>query len=327
MTSLGWQIALAVFGVIGLLSVASLFGPWLLGCVMYSPQDLKRKYDAKWALVTGGSSGIGKSLCMKLAAQGLNIVMAAMPDNTLVTAAEELRAKFPGIEIRAVGVNLGSNDPETYMKPLRDATSDIDINIVFNNAGYMMLSFFHGKSVDTWLANHNCNATAAMVIAHHFIGKLLAMPAKAGKKRGCVVFTSSPANILPTPFSAMYGATKSYVTHLATSLAGEYRADGIDVSVLHPSPVATNFYAGSPATPTLSMFKSTAVGPDAVAEVAIRGVGRNIIVDQGYYGPTFRFLLRLLDFTLMSEIVAASAQGTGEYQFLKAAEKKKQESK
>ena len=46
------------------------------------------------------------------------------------------------------------------------------------------------------------------------------------------------------------------LTHFATSLAGEVRQDGIDVSVLHPSPVATSFYAGAHAMPTLKFFES-----------------------------------------------------------------------
>lgn len=41
-------------------------------------QDLKKKYNAKWAIVTGGSSGIGRAVVDKLAKQGLNVVIAAM---------------------------------------------------------------------------------------------------------------------------------------------------------------------------------------------------------------------------------------------------------
>lgn len=43
-------------------------------------QNLKKKYGAEWALVTGGSTGIGKAICHKLAEQGLNVVVCGLPD-------------------------------------------------------------------------------------------------------------------------------------------------------------------------------------------------------------------------------------------------------
>ena len=91
-----------VFFVVGLLSIGSVLLPWLSNCVLQGPQNLAIKYKAQWALVTGGSSGIGRSLCHKLAAQGLNVVMAAVPDQLLREAAEELAAKFPKIQVRAM---------------------------------------------------------------------------------------------------------------------------------------------------------------------------------------------------------------------------------
>jgi NADP-dependent 3-hydroxy acid dehydrogenase YdfG len=55
---------------------------------------LKKKYDAKWALVTGGSSGLGKALSEKLAQQGLNVVIAALGDDLLKNTTAELKAKY-----------------------------------------------------------------------------------------------------------------------------------------------------------------------------------------------------------------------------------------
>lgn len=313
-----------MLALLGLLSLGSVLGPWLLTFITYSPQNLKTKYRATWALVTGGSSGIGRSLARKLAAQGLNVVIAAMPDKMLVDAANELRKDFPNIQVRAVGVNLAAADPEVYMAPLRAATDDIPVQIVFSNAGYMVGAFFTSEELPRWLANHHCNATASVAIAHHYLRKLRALPMPEGSngKKGCLVFTSSPANIMPTPFSAMYGATKAHVTHLATSLAAELGPDGIDVAALHPSPTATQFYASSPAMPTLTMFKNTAVGPDAVAEVAIRGVGRSIVIDQGYYPTVCRVATRILDFTLMAELVAANITNVKDYKWMKEHEAK-----
>jgi len=58
---------------------------------VWKPQDLKKKYNAKWAMVSGGSSGLGRALVQKLANQGLNIVIVALDDDLLKKTGEELK--------------------------------------------------------------------------------------------------------------------------------------------------------------------------------------------------------------------------------------------
>lgn len=312
--ALGAVIALAVAG---FLSLATLLVPWLLTFCTYRKQNLKKKYAAEWALVTGGSSGIGKSLCHKLAAQGLNLVVAAVPDKMFDATIKELKAAYPAVEIRQVTVDLSASDATKYMQPLEAATKDILVQIIFSNAGYMVTGFFTSTPVEKLLANHHCNATAGMVIAHHFARRM-----REAKARGCIVFTSSPANIIPSPFSVLYGCTKSYVTHMASSLACELGPEGIDVSVCHPSPVATNFYNGAHAMPTLNLFKGTAKGPDVVADVMLRGVGRTVFIDQGYYPIVMRLLGRIVEIASLTDLLKSIAHTIEDYRFLKAEEAK-----
>lgn len=66
------------------------------------PVDLKKKYKAKWALVTGAGTGIGKSLAEAMAAQGLNVVLVSLPDKFLDETTEELRKAYPQLEFRAI---------------------------------------------------------------------------------------------------------------------------------------------------------------------------------------------------------------------------------
>ena len=268
--------ALAAAALVGVLSVGSWLLPWLLTFATFSATRFKARYArCEWAVVTGGSSGIGFALCKKLAAQGINVVVLAVPDALLAKAAAELQAAFPGVQVRAVGADLGK-DASTYLPAVAAATADIHVSLLFNNAGYIVTGFFAETPLDKWLANAQCNAMAAVAITHLFVGRM-----RAAGLKGAVAFTSSPANIIPSPFSTLYGATKAMVTHFASSLACELGPEGIDVAVMHPSPVATRFYAGTHALPTLKMFQSTATGPDAVAEVLLRGIGRTVIIDQG----------------------------------------------
>ncbi len=71
-----------------------------LYCFLRGPVNLKDKYKAQWALVTGAGSGIGKSLSETLALQGLNVVLVSLPMKDLDETYETLKAQFPKQEFR-----------------------------------------------------------------------------------------------------------------------------------------------------------------------------------------------------------------------------------
>ena len=57
--------------------------------------DLKKKYDATWALMTGAGTGIGKAIAFKLARQGLNVVVVSLDDDYLKATMKQLKENFP----------------------------------------------------------------------------------------------------------------------------------------------------------------------------------------------------------------------------------------
>ena len=197
--------------------------------------DLKKRYNAKWALVTGGGSGIGKSLCFKLASQGLNVVIVSLDDDFLKQTLKEIKEKYPDLEFRAVGCTFSPG--QEYMKKIIDATKDITVQIIFNNAGFIVTGFMDQAPIGKSLANIECNATAGVNVTQHFLSKLVTQ-----KLKGCIVFTSSVSAYTPTPFASMYAATKAFVSQFACSLHIETKSLGIDICAVHPSPVASNFF-------------------------------------------------------------------------------------
>lgn len=121
---------------------AVVFGTYWLPKIIVSlmpTQNLKKKYGAEWALVTGSSSGIGKSLAVKLAQQGVNVVLVALQEQLLDDTFAELQSQFKAIKFIKVGVNLGTPG---YLDKIAEATKDIDVQLVFNNAGFMLTGFF-----------------------------------------------------------------------------------------------------------------------------------------------------------------------------------------
>jgi hypothetical protein len=117
---------------------------------------------------------------------------------------------------------------------------------------------------------------------------------QAAGLRGCVIYTSSPAGFMATPFTSMYGSTKAFVTALATCIAGEVKSDGIDVMAFHPSPVNSNFAAGvSHKIGMMDLCMAGATTPDTIAGAMLESVGRTVIRDQGWYSIGLRIVLKV----------------------------------
>jgi short-subunit dehydrogenase len=246
-------------------------------------------------------AGIGKSLARKLASQGISVVLVALDDPLLAAATAEIAAEFPGVAVRAVGADLGAPGAP-YVEKVAAATSDITIQCMFLNAGYMVTGFFESTTLATQLANLECNAVSAVALSHLLLRRLVA----AGKP-GCIVLTSSAAAAIASPFTALYAATKAFVSSFGASLAVEARHRGVDVLVFHPSPVASRFYDKAARLDVLDFFKGVAVHPDALPPLVFGAIGRTGWRDIGSTALGFRLLMKLVDYNLMASLTALAA--------------------
>mmetsp|Transcript_26545 Transcript_26545/g.76422 ORF Transcript_26545/g.76422 Transcript_26545/m.76422 type:complete len:319 (-) Transcript_26545:221-1177(-) len=289
----------------------------VLTCVvprLLGPQDLKAKYGASWALVTGGSSGIGKELVRKLLSQELNVVIVARDEPVFNDTIKELKALFPKQKVQQVKANL-SDSTFAWMDDVKAATKDIDVQLVFNNAGYIVTGFFEHHPIETHMANFHCNLSANVVLTHHFYSEMLTKGLK-----GCIVFTSSSAGFIPNPFAVMYGCTKAGISELAASLAVEGKARGIDVHAVHPSPVNSRFTAGGGNNvkvhkiSALDMAYKFASGPEALPDQIFSAIGRSpVMCDLGGTSVGMRLVVHFLGYNLMTYLFALGAPFMPDY--------------
>jgi short-subunit dehydrogenase len=274
--------------------------------LLAGPINVKKKYNAEWALVTGAGTGIGKSLAETMALQGLNVVLVSLPDKFLDETTASLKAQFPKQQFRAVPAVF---DHKTdYMPAIIKATEDIDIAVVFNNAGYIVTGFFDHSSLDAQLANVECNATSTVKITHHFLKKMLEK-----KLKGCFIFTSSVSGYIPNPFAVMYGATKAFVSQFASSLAIEVRSSGIDVLAVHPSPVASNFFDKAHKLDSLEMAKQSAVAPNSIPSKMLSCLGRCHLGDMGSMAVGVRIFTALVPYDFLTGVFAFFAPYMGDF--------------
>ncbi|EGG14203.1 hypothetical protein DFA_11972 [Cavenderia fasciculata] len=287
---------------VGIITFASYLIPILLAAFKWQPQDLKKKYNAKWALVSGSSSGIGRSVAKKLAQQGLNVVLVALEDEALKGTVKSLKQEFPSLEFRGVGVDLGRvDDTYSYLDIIAKATNDIDVQILVNNAGYIQLSAFFRAPLNKQIANLECNMMSHVKLTHHFVSKMIEK-----KLKGCVTFTSSQAAFFPAPSCSTYGGGKSFLSAFATSLSIECYNYGIDVFCLMSGPIRTNFYDKAPKLSAFKFFHAISDTPDSAADLILSGVGRITWRDSSLFTVATRLLTKIVDMNLL---VAGIARG------------------
>lgn len=312
-----WSVFSYVCGWIGLLSILTyLLAIAIQQIAMRMPQNLQRKYKTNWALVTGSSSGIGKAIAEKLAEQGVSVVLVALDDKVLADTFEELKAKYASVEFRKVGVNLAAKD-YAYMAPIIEATKDVAVGLVFNNAGYIHTGLFADTDLERLRCNMECNAGCAVPITHHFLRLMI-----SNKRKGLITFTSSASCYLPGPTATMYSPTKAFLTNFASTIAAENHDVGIDVVVIHPSPVNTNFYKNEgPQLDSLKTAQKAAASPMNVANQIFAAAGRLTVWDQGATCALFRVINKVIDFQIFTEVITRFAFVNGDHKKLIKASK------
>lgn len=192
--------------------------------------DFKARYGG-WALVTGASAGLGEQFALQLAAAGLPVVLVARRADRLEALAARIR-KEHGVEALVVGDDL--SDPAATER-IAAAVGTREVGVLVANAGFGFSGpFVEGDAAeDARMVALNCAAVVAQ--AHRFVPPMLA------RGRGAVVVVASLAAFQPTPWFAVYGATKAFDLAFAEALRSELRGSGVDVIALCPGSTKTEF--------------------------------------------------------------------------------------
>ena len=191
-------------------------------------ETLKAKYGP-WALIAGGSEGIGEMFARDLAAAGINLVLVARRAEPL----QKLAADLP-VEVRIVTVDLTS---ETMLDDIREQTDDIDVGLLIYNAGVdNRASDVLDRSMRSLRWSIDLSVIGQTVLAHHFGGKMRA------RGRGGIILVGSLLAYAGGGGMSVYAAAKAYSHTFAKGLWHELRPHGVDVLGLVVSATKTPAY-------------------------------------------------------------------------------------
>ncbi|WP_427921821.1 SDR family NAD(P)-dependent oxidoreductase [Streptomyces sp. cg40] len=190
--------------------------------------DFLRQYGPV-ALVTGASSGIGRSFATELAGRGFDVVLVARRLDRLKELADTLRDEH-GVEVTVVPSDLAE---PTAAGEILDAVAGLDIGLLVSNAGFGVKGAFEEGEAETLSSMLMVNCEAPTRLAHGLAPRL------KQRGRGGVIFTSSVEGLMGCPYSAGYSATKAYVVALGEALWAEFGPSGVDVLTLCPGATDT----------------------------------------------------------------------------------------
>uniref|UniRef100_A0A182SKS9 Steroid dehydrogenase n=1 Tax=Anopheles maculatus TaxID=74869 RepID=A0A182SKS9_9DIPT len=194
--------------------------------------SLPKKYGP-WAVITGSSDGIGKGYANYLASQGIKVMLIARNEAKLKRVAEEIVAKH-GTETKILVADFSQGE-HIYEKLERELSS-LDIGILVNNVGVINEKPIQLDRMEKRLLWDliNINVGAATLLCN------IALPAMKKRKRGLIINISSLSSLAPTPYLAVYAASKAYMTSFSLALREEVTPYGIECQTVSPGYVHTS---------------------------------------------------------------------------------------
>jgi short-subunit dehydrogenase len=239
-----------------------------------------RKDEKSYALITGASAGLGRSIATELARRGHNLVLVALPETELDDLCYKLTEEH-GISAHCLEADMAQHDAHLA---IREFTSlkGITINILINNVGIGYggeIGTYSDKAISEMIF---LNLSCATFLTNIYIDELKLFP------ESFILNIGSFSGFLPLPYKSIYAASKAYIYHFSMSVGEELHNTGVSVSVAMPGPVKTNHRVRKRISVSGNGARITALEADDAAKEIIRQMFRKkrVIIP----GRSYRFL-------------------------------------
>ena len=184
-----------------------------------------------FAVVTGGSSGIGLELARQFATNGYDVLLSAEDAAEL----QQARAQLTG-QAGSITTHASDLATEQGVDSLHAAIGGREVDALAVNAGVGLGGRFEETELQRELKMIDLNVRGAVQLTK-LVGR-----AMVRRGQGRILLTSSIAGSMPDPFEAVYGSTKVFLRWFGQALREEWKEKGVTVTVLQPSTTETNFF-------------------------------------------------------------------------------------
>lgn len=251
--------------------IAYKFGNFAYGLVkpcLRCGANLKKRYGAGYAVVTGATGGLGLGYAQEFARRGINVLLVSRTESKLKACQADLKKKYPGVEVDYVTADFSNLGPDVLTR-LQEKFDSLQIACLVNNCG---ISYHHAErlaDIDDALVDRliEINVRSLTLITR------LILPQMMARKQGDIINVTSADGTMQTgaPFYAVYSGTKGYVALFSKSLAHENKGTGVHVQCHVPYYVATAMSKQKPSWPLVPT-------PKAWARSAVNCIGESACV-------------------------------------------------
>ncbi|MBA9078241.1 SDR family NAD(P)-dependent oxidoreductase [Rufibacter quisquiliarum] len=189
---------------------------------------------SNYALITGGTVGIGYELANLFAQNGYHLILVARDQTELDQRAAEFRQKH-GVEVVTLAKDLFQRQApfEVYDEV---KAKGLPVEVLVNNAGQGQYGEFVDTDINRELDIVQLNIGAYITLTKLYLKEMVA------RNSGKILMVSSIGGELPGPLQAVYHATKAFVSTFTEALQNEVKDTNITITKLLPGPTETDFF-------------------------------------------------------------------------------------
>jgi len=243
---------------------------------------------AFYALVAGGSKGIGYAIAEALAKRGYNLVLVARHMDSLMAAKKILETSY-GINVEILAYDL-AEESSTNAIASWCINKNLPLKMLCNVAGFGGTKDYLSLSTDSlrYMVRLNIESTMALTLA--------LLPLLEKNAPSYILNVASMAGFAPIPIKNMYSATKSAIIFFSYSLRYQLKKKHISVSCLTPGPVFTKPSIRKDTREKLGWIgMMMAVSPKRVGEIAVaETLNKKLIIVPGTLAKLASTIIRFL---------------------------------
>ena len=221
----------------------------------------------QYALVTGGSSGIGKAICFELAKKKYNLIIVGRNEKNLTDLQTQLQNEFK-IEVAILKKDLVDlNQTKDIVAFIQQ--NNIPLSILVNNAGYGLWGTFQELSFTEQMEMMQVNVNSLLLLTHELL------PILKQQTQAYILNTSSATAFQPVPYLSVYAAAKAFVDSFSKGLNLELKkyAPNVSVTSLLPGSTDTGFVARGGFNERIQkMADKFNMTPEAVAQAGLKAM-------------------------------------------------------
>jgi NAD(P)-dependent dehydrogenase (short-subunit alcohol dehydrogenase family) len=190
------------------------------------------RFEGRAGIVTGGSSGIGRAIALRLAEEGADLCLVAAPEDA--GQLDEVVAEIGGLGRHAFGIAADIGEPETSERAVQTTLERFGrLDVLASNAG---IAYFEDV-FETPVAH--LDRTLHVNVRGMFLATVTAARAMAERGGGAIACTASTASFVGEELQATYNISKGGVAQLVRSLGVDLARYGVRVNGVAPGWVAT----------------------------------------------------------------------------------------